>query len=177
MSSRGGFATANNAFDAGNGLGSLADELAEAWDEEGEADADDRFSGIHKGERELIRSGNMGTLDATQHYHEEEDADIPTSLSSAEPSIILSPAKNPSTRLKHRRQNFSYHGSEYSEDSDFEDATVFSPSLEARMAAVESLARRGTESNSSDADIIVQRVAESLKDLGSQSGLEQSATR
>ena len=45
------------------------------------------------------------------------------------------------------------------------------------MATVESLARRGTESNGGDADMIVQRVAESLKDLGSQSVLEHSATR
>ena len=79
--------------------------------------------------------------------------------------------------LKHRRQNSYYDGSEYGDDSDFEDATGIFPSLEARMATVESLARRGTESNGGDADMIVQRVVESLKDLGSQSGLEQSATR
>lgn len=175
---RGGFGITNglgSSSDPGNGLGNLADELAEAWDEEG--DADDGSSEIHSAERGQIWNGNMGTSETLQHGHKKEDTGFPTSPSSAEPSTIFISPQKPSTWLKHRRQNSQYDGSEYGDDSDFEDTTNISASLEARMAAVESLVRRGTESNGSDADMIVQRVAESLKDLRSQSSLEQSATR
>lgn len=177
---RGGFGIVNglgSASDSGNGLGNLADELAEAWDEEGDADADEGSSGIHGVEREQIWNGNMGTSEALQHGLKKEDSGFPMSPSSAEPSTIFISPQKPLTLLRHRRQNSHYYGSEYGDDSDFEDTTDISASLEARMAAVESLVRRGTESNGSDADMIVQRVAESLKDLGSQSSLEQSATR
>lgn len=180
---RGGFGTVNgfsNALDSGNELGNLADELAEAWDEEGEADVNEGLPGTHVDERELVCDGNIGTLEELQHEHRKKisiDAGFPAAPSSAEPSTTLLSPQKPSTRLNHRRQNSHYDGSEYGDESDFEDTTGISPSLEARMAAVESLARRGTESNGSDADMIVQRVAESLKDLGPQSGLEQSATR
>lgn len=168
-----------NASDSGNGLGNLADELAEAWDEEVEADADEGLSGTLSDQRELICNENIGMSELQQEHKKNISIDngLPASSSSAEPSAIFLSPQKPSTRIKHRRQNSHYDGSEYGDDTDFEDAIGISPSLEARMAAVESLARRGTESNGSDADMIVQRVAESLKDLGSQSGLEQSATR
>lgn len=180
---RGGFGTANgfgNALDSSNGLGNLADELAEAWDEEGEVVADEGLSGPHSDEQELIYNGNRGMSEEFQHGSREEisiDTGFPVFPSSVEPSTTLLSPQKPSTQLKNRRQNPHYDGSEYGDDSDFEDATGISPSLEARMIAVDWLARRGTESNGSDPDMIVQRVAESLKDLGSQSGLEQSATR
>lgn len=180
---RGAFGTANgfgNALDSSNGLGNLADELAEAWDEEGGAEADEDLSGPHCDEQELIYNGNRGASKELQRGNREEvsiDTDFPVFPSSAEPSTTLFSPQKPSTRLKNRRQNSHYDGSEYGDDSDFEDATGISPSLEARMIAVDCLARRVPESNGSDSDMIVQRVAESLKDLGSQSGLEQSATR
>lgn len=180
---RGGFDTNGsfgNALDSGIGLGNLADELAEAWEEEVDADADESLSRAYIDERELICNENMGTSEESQHGHEKKfriDTRLPASASSAARSTNLLSPQKPSTGLKHRRQNSHYDGSEYGDDSDFEDATGIFPSLEAGMAAVESLARRGTESNGGDADMIVQRVAEFLKDLRSESGLEQSATR
>lgn len=184
---RGGFGTTNrfgNVLDSGNGLGNLADELAEAWDEEGEADtnadADEGSSGTRSDEPELISNGHTGTSEELQHAHGKEitvDTAFLSSPSPSKPSTILTSAQKPSTWINHRRQNSHYDGSEYGDDSDLEDATGISPSLEARMATVESLAGLGAESNGSDADMILQRVADSLKDLGSQSGLEQSATR
>ena len=41
-----------------------------------------------------------------------------------------------------------------------------SPALDSRMAAVESLARRGMEENGSASDQVVKRVTEQLRDLG-----------
>ena len=86
----------------------------------------------------------------------------------------LSPTK-PSSRTKHRRKASQYDGSDYG--SDPEEVEGISPTLEARMAAIEHLARRGTEANGSEADTVIQRVAESLKDLGSQAGIENGASR
>lgn len=166
-----------NAVEAGNGLGSLADELAEAWDSEEEieevvqapqADVEDRR--CNGGLEEQIR---------------EPSSDKPQYTNFSRPSYSLpqhartgslSPPKLP-PRQKHRRQNSHYDGSDYGDNSDFEDATGISPSLEARMATIESLARRGIESNGSDADAVIQRVADLLKDLGSQSGVENGASR
>jgi hypothetical protein len=45
------------------------------------------------------------------------------------------------------------------------------------MDMVESLARRGMENNGTDRDAVVKRVVESLKDLGSQAGVEGGASR
>jgi hypothetical protein len=45
------------------------------------------------------------------------------------------------------------------------------------MAEIESLVRRGIENNGSENDLVIQRTVESLKDLGGQSGIENSAMR
>jgi hypothetical protein len=50
-------------------------------------------------------------------------------------------------------------------------------SLVAKLDGIESLARRGTETNGSPADGVFQRVTDHLRELGSQSGVEGSATR
>ncbi len=76
----------------------------------------------------------------------------------------------------HRRAGSEYDGSEYGSDSDL-DSPGMPPSLVAKIDAVESLARRGTESNGGPTDGVFKRVTENLKDLGSQSGVESSATR
>ncbi|KAL8999721.1 MAG: hypothetical protein Q9169_001538 [Polycauliona sp. 2 TL-2023] len=70
-----------------------------------------------------------------------------------------------------------YDGSDYGDDSDLEDVRGIPSSLEHRLAAIESLARRGVESNGSGADTVVVRVAESLRDLVSQTGVETGASR
>ncbi|MCJ1455082.1 hypothetical protein MMC28_005436 [Mycoblastus sanguinarius] len=168
--------------DAGNGLGNLADELAEAFDEdgedEGEGDVEEDLSAAQKDGAEAIYNRNI-----TQTGHPMlENGLIKGNVISTSPlgqipsTRSLSPPKQP-VRAKHRRKNSQYDGSDYGDDSDLEGADGISPSLEARMAAIESLARRGIESSGKNADDVVKRVAESLKDLGSQSGLENGASR
>jgi methyl-accepting chemotaxis protein len=77
---------------------------------------------------------------------------------------------------KHSRQRSLYDGSDYGDDSDL-DSEGITPALESRMAAVESLARRGLEENGSASDEVVKRVTDQLRDLGSQIGIENGATR
>ncbi len=76
----------------------------------------------------------------------------------------------------HRRAGSVYDGSEYGSDSDL-DSPGMPPSLVAKIDAVESLARRGTENNGGPTDGVFQRVTDELRDLGSQSGVEGGATR
>lgn len=156
------------AEDAGaGGLGSLADELADAWgEEEGYEDA----SGVEEN----------GQVDS----HHLDDADLRDDVYSSDDAGTLSPDRNtlhlPKQRTKssrHRRQESQYDGSDYGNDSDLEESAEISPSLEARMAGIESLARRGTEDNGSENDHIIKRLIESLRDLGGQAGIENGATR
>ena len=157
-----------NAGDTGNGLGNLADELAEAWDEEVDEEASE------------ARNGPNGTdnngLSPPPHLeiHDSISNGIASSPLPQQSEQSLSPTKS-NLQSKHRRKASDYDGSDYG--SDPEETEELSPSLEARMAAIEHLARRGTEANGSEADTVIQRVAESLKDLGSQAGVENGASR
>ena len=160
-----------------NGLGNLADELAEAFDEENDNGLEygDGVSEPSQDRAEVICCGQMkenehptiGNGDQRGH----STSVLPVRQAAFDLSLI--PLKQPPP-ARHTRKNTQYDGSDYGDDSDL---GVLSPSLEARLAAVESLVRRGTEANGSDADEIVQRVADSLKDLASQAGIENGATR
>lgn len=193
--------------DAGtNGLGNLADELAEAWegDEEDEEDeeVDLNFAnptnvqnGFGSPESNYRRESNgyaaegidihdlgiqgsgLGTSRALQDALSQSPAKHNSTLSTG--NSMLSPPK-PATNKKilaHRRHESQYDGSDYGNDSDLEETGGFTPGLEARMAGIDSLARRGTEANGSSADLVVQRTVALLRDLGGQSGIENGATR
>ncbi|KAH8815906.1 hypothetical protein F5884DRAFT_200523 [Xylogone sp. PMI_703] len=147
---------------ASNGLGNLADELADAWDdEEVEGDGED---------------------DEPELNFQEVKEDGPTRDSGVD--ISTSPAEHPqnsnltapTSTKAHRRQGSEYDGSEYGDESDL-DTQGLPPALLTRMDMVESLARRGTENSGTDRDTVVKRVIEGLKDLGAQSGVEGGATR
>ncbi|CAK7208226.1 hypothetical protein SCUCBS95973_000031 [Sporothrix curviconia] len=79
-------------------------------------------------------------------------------------------------RRGHKRVGSVYDGSEYGSDSDLESPGM-PTSLVAKIDAVESLARRGTEDNGSTTDGVCKRLVEELRDLGSQSGVEGGASR
>ena len=147
-----------SALDSGDGLGNLADELADAWDEE-------------EGEHSELQANGYDAPSTPVHL---EIHDSTTNGLPPQSEHSLSPTK-PSSRPKHRRKASQYDGSDYG--SDPEEAEGISPTLEARMAAIEHLARRGTEANGSETDTVIQRVADSLKDLGSQAGVENGASR
>ena len=163
---------ANIATDAGdsNGLGNLADELAEAWDEDEDGQRGESL------EAQLIQADDHKNGFSSQKYPSDLGIDIPQPQSPATSNLSLSPPKQP-VRTKHRRVDSQYDGSDYGDEDDFESKHGISPGLESRMAAIESLARQGSKANGSDMDNIVRRAANSLRDLPSQSGVENGTTR
>jgi hypothetical protein len=151
----------------GGGLGNLADELADAWEQE-----EDGY-GYTSGQENTAGSQQTDQSDG-------EDAYLQSVRDMRSQSPTDSPARNRlrATQIRqHRRQESQYDGSDYGNDSDLEEAADLSPALEIQMADIESLARRGIENNGSENDHVIQRTVESLRDLGGQSGIENSAMR
>ncbi|KAJ5719060.1 hypothetical protein N7493_007515 [Penicillium malachiteum] len=152
----------------GGGLGNLADELADAWEQD-----EDGYEYASGQENSRAGSQQMDNSDM-------EDAYLQSVRDMRSQSPSDSPARN---RLRanqirqHRRQESHYDGSDYGNDSDLEETADLSPALEAQMADIESLVRRGIENNGSENDHVIKRTVEALRDLGSQSGIENSATR
>ena len=172
-------------FDGGadGGLGNLADELGDIWD-----DDEEMVDGEFGDELELpLEDSNIGV--AVDHdgsagvgsiVNVNGVRDSGVAMQSSSPSAQSRATLSPQTITKgrkHTRQHSLYDGSDYGDDSDLEANEGISPALEARMAAIESLARRGIEENGSPNDGVVKRVADGLRDLGSQSGIENGATR
>ncbi|KAJ5374249.1 hypothetical protein N7517_006255 [Penicillium concentricum] len=157
----------------GGGLGNLADELADAWEE------DDGYGYASGQEASRAGSQHMGHSDGEEMYMQSVHSvrSRSPSLSSERDSLHPSKNKHRANHLRqHRRQESQYDGSDYGPDSDLEEADI-SPALESQMAEIESLVRRGIENNGSENDYVIQRTVESLKDLGGQSGIENSAMR
>lgn len=161
-------------------LGNLADELAEAWDDEGVQESQVE-SPVARSEINSVANGqNQHRGRPTFEVHHDMDIGMSNiSYDGANDSRSLSPPKQPTrSRPQRKASNVSdYDGSDYGDISDLENVEGISASLEHRLAAIESLARRGAESNGSGADQVVRRVAESLRDLGSQAGVETGASR
>ncbi|WYZ46486.1 hypothetical protein EsH8_IX_000711 [Colletotrichum jinshuiense] len=162
---------ASGAMDDGNGLGNLADELADAFSdsgEEGEYYEDDNGTPNISVEEADGRDGAEVTRDS--------GVDVASLAEAGTKAKNLNLGPPPLAQRGHRRTGSEYDGSEYGSESDL-DSPGMLPSLVAKMDAVESLARRGTESNGGPTDGVFHRVTEGLRDLGSQAGVEGSATR
>lgn len=167
-------------FDGGGGgeLGNLADELGELedWDED-----EDGVGGDYEDDSDLAHDDGSQIGVAVDH-----DGSVGTATAVRDSGVAMHSSSPAASRLspqsavkgrKHQRQHSLYDGSDYGDDSDLEANEGISPALESRMAAIESLARRGMEENGSATDGVVKRVTEQLRDLGSQIGIENGATR
>ncbi|KAI5919109.1 hypothetical protein F4810DRAFT_521090 [Camillea tinctor] len=147
-----------------NGLGNLADELADALSGSGEDEEyyeDEDVQGNTRDASDGVRDSGVDV------------ASQPEQQATAKTSSLSVPSPN---GRGHRRTGSAYDGSEYGSESDLESPGML-PSLVAKIDAVESLARRGTETTGSPLDGVFKRVTEGLRDLGSQSGVEGSTTR
>ncbi|KAI2602425.1 hypothetical protein GGR54DRAFT_624371 [Hypoxylon sp. NC1633] len=160
----------NGAMGHDNGLGNLADELADALSGSGE---DDEYYQDEGASSPLTFDHNRdGSVDAVRDSGVDvaSQPDQRARTKSTSLGLPSPPARG------HRRMGSTYDGSEYGSESDLESPGM-PPSLVAKIDAVESLARRGTESNGGPTDGVFQRLTDGLRDLGSQSGVEGSTTR
>jgi len=175
-----GFPTISSDFagtgGGGNGLGSLADELAEAWDEDGEGE--EEVLGLQTDGHEGGCRGGHGVPGEheTQTIHDRGFGVASSPAPGQTTNGPSSPARF-TQRSKNERNRSRYDGSDYGDSPDLEEISSVPPALEARMATIEALARQGTEENGGEADGVIGRVVNGLKDLGGQSGVENGATR
>ena len=151
------------------GVGNLADELAEAFheDEEGE-NGEDLAEAVY----DDIEQNHQG------HLISDGCRTIPLTHGRSTSPL----KKTPGSKNRHhlpppRRQGSQCDDLDISDDDDRQASEGVSPALEARMVAIEGLARRGTIPNNDDLDNVVSRVIRCLKDLGSQSSIENGASR
>ena len=158
--------------DASDGLGNLADELAEAWDHECGGDV------------QLASVAEKTRSDFSDRWHEHQR---PASIIGRDMAINVSNVSDDGSNHcqslsppKQRAQSGLYRTTSQTslyDGSDCGDLHGIPLSLEHRLAAIESLARCGAEYNGSGADTIAMRVAESLRDLASQAVVEAGASR
>ena len=180
------FANGDGVFSSGgpvrNDFGNLADELADAWnsDEEGEVDMNFASGGVP-----IIDSDNEASAFRKNELSiGARDSGVSVSGTSkrkdgtaASPKITKKNALSPPKKHRRNLSNVSdYDGSDYGSPSDV-DETGLSPSLLEDMDNIESLARRGSETNGSADSLVVPRVIEGLKAIGGQGGIEMGATR
>ncbi|EJT68299.1 hypothetical protein GGTG_14120 [Gaeumannomyces tritici R3-111a-1] len=152
--------------EGGGGIGNLADELAGAFSDE---DEDGEYY-----DNDGAAAAGVPNPDGLQAPRDSGvDVDGPKEGGSHTRDMSLS---IPQPSRGHRRAGSEYDGSEYGSDSDL-DSPGMPPGLVAKIDAVESLARRGTETTGGATDGVFHRVTDSLRDLGSQTGVEQSTTR
>jgi hypothetical protein len=167
--------------DNGGGLGNLADELGEWGSEDEEMDSQFGEELEHTQEvpadigTAVEHDGSTGVHGLVNLNGVRDSGVALQSSPSTQSRATLSPSAAIKSK-KHIRQQSLYDGSDYGDDSDLENEGI-TPALESRMAAIESLARRGMEENGSASDEVVKRVTEHLRDLGSQIAIENGATR
>ncbi|KAG8526902.1 uncharacterized protein KY384_008331 [Bacidia gigantensis] len=150
-------------IEGSNGLGTLADELAEAFDEEVEGD------GMHSHPDEMAGKENVLLR------HSKTDSSNEGAPHSSH-SLHASSSPNRAHKAKSNKPNSQDEGLEFSEDSDCNGN--HNPSeLDSQIRQIERLAAQSTEDCSCEAESTVQRTARLLRDLPPQSGIENGASR
>ncbi|RFU78674.1 wd domain-containing [Trichoderma arundinaceum] len=145
-----------------NGMGNLADELADAFSDSGE-EGDDYDAELQEFEK---LAGQAGHNEAPRGSSANDD----TRKVEGDAGLLSPRPKG------HQRKTSLYDGSDYGSDSDLDIAGI-PPSLMAKIDAVENLTIRGTDNYGGTADDVLKRVIQELRDLGSQSSVEGSASR
>lgn len=156
------------AMDGGNDLGSLADELAEAWEED--VDGEEELAAVQMDEH-----GGYAPFEPLETQHQEY-GNVSSLAHGRTTNGFLSPKK--CTQLsKARRRRKDNDGLDYSDDSDREQTDSTLVALEARMTTIENLSRQETDETGAHAGGVVVRVVNGLRDLGAQSSVENGTTR
>jgi len=161
----------------GSSHGPSGDNLAEELGGFGDSLADELNGWNDEDEEEIEEEEAEGASEEEEDTYRERDSGIdvnsspPTKEAQQRNSLTI-----PTRSRGHQRSGSDYDGSEYGTDSDFEESQLVSAGLEARLAAVESLARRGTGDITGQENPIA-RATKQFKDLGGQSGIETGVTR
>lgn len=153
-------------------MGNLADELADAF-----SDSNEEEDGEYGDQENTSRSRNAGAQGTTA----DGIGDNGTGFNSTLTKDIAGGNENSIGLLSphgrgHQRKISEYDGSEYGSESDL-DAAGMPPTLIAKIDAIESLTRRGTEKYGGPGDEVFQRVTDGLRELGPQSTVEGNASR
>jgi hypothetical protein len=154
-------------------MGNLADELADAFSDSGDDEEYTNDEQVSGGTFESPEGGGEGNHESVEEASTNVQSPLVRNGDRNNVANLSLPIQH---RRGHQRQTSGYDGSEYGSDSDL-DSPGMPEGLVAKMDAVESLARRGTESNGGPTDGVFERVTDGLRDLGSQSSVEASASR
>ncbi|KAI9882716.1 MAG: delta subunit of the central stalk of mitochondrial F1F0 ATP synthase, atp16 [Watsoniomyces obsoletus] len=157
-----------------NGLGSLADELADAWDEDEEEQEDGDMS-MNISRMDDDDEGGRGA-----DGMDERDEEVWMNGTQSSPPAVE--VKSRKRRAQQRR------GSSFDdEEMEQKDAYRISPALDARLVEIERLARRGMdfvresddskEGEKKHGGGVMNRMIHALRELGGQAGLEGATTR
>lgn len=157
---------------AGNDFGNLADELAEAWNSDEEGEVDVNFAGAGG----AILDSDTEEQKRVEMNKMARDSGVSVSGSPRKENGKTPKKSGLSPPRRRRRSGSEYEGSDYGTCSDADESGL-PPALIERMDNIESLARRGSEANSSAASNVVPRVIDGLKAIGGQTGIEMGATR
>ncbi|OAL37511.1 hypothetical protein AYO20_03360 [Fonsecaea nubica] len=176
----------------GNGLGNLADELEQAWDDEEEGEGHSNFlEGLREGEVDqdssMVRDmrspyevndmHDFGLGMVVQSPHGQYDGSastlrVPPSRRNSQPRENKKPG--------HQRHESAYDGSDYGPDSEAdEEDDAIPPILRKRIRDIENLTRMcvNPEDAVSEGGGTVRRVIHGLKDLGPQANIEYGVTQ
>ncbi len=164
----------------------LADELADAWDENGDEEPGSSFL-------DGLREGSAEPLSLHDEICDGNKVGSPVSRSARSP---MTPSRKPvvddslhsptwsagnirkRTSKQLRRDGSRDNGADYGHDSDLEEAEVISPALARQMVNIEALARQALDDDSvSEAGGVVSRTTVALQDLGPQSSIENGVAR
>ncbi|KIW20157.1 hypothetical protein PV08_00732 [Exophiala spinifera] len=178
-----------------NGLGNLADELGQAWDDEEEGGSN-FLEGLREGDVEQDHSLHglqspyaindmhdfgFGMVVQSPHPAQYDGASPALQVPSSQ-AIDLRPPTHP--KRGHQRHESAYDGSDYGPESDAdgaeeEEEATLPPILRKRIHDIQKLTRMcaNPEDAVSEGGGTVKRTIQGLKDLGPQGNVEYGVTR
>lgn len=180
----------------GNGPGCLADELADAWDEDGDGDGDESMD-QYRDESQFdgyVRPSKDHQHQDCQSFSQPGEEDAGSSLWSYRRRSTASDQRSPTTgpapsryhrRPAQHRQRSKADDGRYSDEDETDLAhnpNDLSPSMESLIAEIQILAQEGSQSFDGGADDdadahIVERFIHGLRDLGAQANIEDGTSR
>ncbi|MCJ1287107.1 hypothetical protein MMC26_006455 [Xylographa opegraphella] len=173
--------------EAENGLGNLADELAEAWDEGDEGEEEEDVSSIKAEEEDVssikaedeglcVRGAEESLLLLSLDPDEKDIIGVAISSKSKEKWLNTREPPEYGMQPKPQRKETAYNSPDNSEHVEIEELEI-PASLETRMAVIHALAKQGAVLTGMEANSVFVRITDSLKDLTAQADVESHSTR